>query len=503
MTFRILERLTRALRNENGQVLPWMVFLAGLTFGAAGLTIDLGHAFISYRQLQTSTDAAAMAGAYAMIQPGATTSTVDTVVKNFASVSNGANATPNLPDPTISITYGCLPIAGPIAADCSAAPVNYNVIQVTQRSTIPTYFIKALTLFGLKSVVSLPLSTTATATIASGKNNQVNVAVVVDSTQSMTNNDGKCGTTREKCAMQGVQTLLSYLTPCTAATSKAGATCVTFDSANLFTYPNVPANQVSSDTDCSSGTNPTIMNYSVPTIGATWSDPTGAAATYQITGFSSDWSSNNAQHGSFGTSSTIVNATGGSTGNNCSGLQAIGGVGTYFAAAIYAAQSSLIAEQAANPGSSNVMIVLSDGDANANVSHITGASGKSALVKDPITGMMTYQYGSANSQCHQAIDAANYATANNTTVYTIGYGAGNSGCSTDNSTNGSSTISPCSELQLMSSGYASGDKSHFYSDGTCPSAYSLTDLNGIFKSIATQLSYARLIPNPKAPITGT
>ncbi len=442
-----------------------------------------------------------MAGAYAMIQPGATTSTVDTVVKNFASVSNGANATPNLPSPTIAIRYACLPLSGPVAADCSAAPVNYNVIQVTQHSTVPTYFIKALTLFGLKSVVSLPLSTTSTATIASGVNDQVNVAVVLDSTKSMASGAQNCGgKTKINCALSGVQTLMTRLAPCTAASIKGK--CVPYDQVSLFTYPNIQANTTSNDTDCKSGTNPTIMNYSVPTQGATWSTPTGTSATYQIADYTSSWSSNNSQNGSLSSTSTIVNATGGS-GSGCSGggVQAIGGVSTYFAGAIYAAQSSLVTAKAAAPGSRNVMIILSDGDANAASSNITGSSSLSS--RDNTPGNTPYRYGSANSECHQAIDAANFATLSGTTVYSIAYGSPSSGCSTDSTTHFSSTITPCSTLQLMSSGYGSGDKSHFYSDGSCSSVYDLTDLDSIFGSIQASLTHARLIPNPKTAITGT
>lgn len=501
MNFRFRESLMRALKSENGQALPWMLFLAGLSFGAAGLTIDLGHAYISYRQLQTSTDAAAMAGAYAMILPGAKTSTVNAFVSNFGSTSGAANATPNLPSPTIAIHYACLPVSALVTADCSGSGTGYNVIQVTQHSTVPTYFIKALTLFGLKGIVSLPLSATATATMASGMNDQVNVAMVLDSTKSMASGAKNCGgKSKILCALNGVQTMMKLLAPCTAAS--ISSTCVPFDQVSLFTYPNIRANTTSSDTDCKSGTNPTIMDYSVPTIGATWSAPTGTAATYMISDYSSNWATNNSKNGSLSSSSTLVNATGG-PGSGCSGggVQAIGGVSTYFAAAVYAAQSSLIAAKAAAPGSRNVMIILSDGDANTPSSNITGSSALSS--KDTTPGNPPYRYGSANSECHQAIDAANYATSNGTTVYAIAYGSSGSGCSTDNVKQFSSTISPCSTLQLMSSGYGSGDKSHFYSDGSCTSAYKLTDLDGIFGSIAAQLTHARLIPNPTTPITGT
>jgi hypothetical protein len=332
-------------------------------------------------------------------------------------------------------------------------------------------------------------------------NDQVNVAVVLDSTKSMASGAQNCGgKTKINCALSGVQTLMSRLAPCTAASIKG--TCVPFDQVSLFTYPNIEADSTQNDTDCKSGTNPTIMNYSVPTQGASWSMPTGTSATYMIADYTSLWSSNNSQNGALSGNSTLVNATGGpGTGCNGGGVQAIGGVSTYFAGAIYAAQSSLVTAKAGAPGSRNVMIILSDGDANAPSSKITGSSALSS--QDTTPGDTPYRYGSANSECHQAIDAANFATLSGTTVYTIAYGSPSSGCSTDNAKQFSSTITPCSTLQLMSSYYASGDMSHFYSDGSCSSVYDLTNLDGIFKSIQAQLTHARLIPNPSVPITGT
>jgi hypothetical protein len=483
-----------------------MVFLMCLIFGAAGLTIDLGHAYVSYRQLQTSTDAAAMGGAYAMVQGGATRASVTTYVQNFSS-AGGANATPNLPSPTIATTYGCLPLNNLITADCSGSGTNANVIQVTQQSTIPTYFIKALAIFGITGAKSLTLTATATATMG-GIPDQVNVAIVLDSTASMAQSASNCGgSSKIKCALNGVQTLLSHLAPCTAATATSGATCAPFDSVSLFTYPNVQANQVSNDTACKGTMSKSyIIPYTAPSApkasDTKWTAPTGTTGTYQISGYSSDWSSNNALGGSFGASSNIVNATGGSTGSNCNGIQALGGQGTYFAGAINAAQGSLQAQSFTNTGTRNVMIILSDGDANSSSAEITGASGLSS--KDTTPGHKPYQYGSANSECHQAIDAANNATANGTTVFAIAYGSSNTpGCSTDNATQFSSTISPCQTLQQITSGYASGDHSHFYSDGSCSSVYSLTDLKGIFSSISTQLTRPRLIPTPGVAITGT
>lgn len=63
--------------------------------------------------------------------------------------------------------------------------------------------------------------------------------------------------------------------------------------------------------------------------------------------------------------------------------------------------------------------------------------------------------------------------------------SGSGACGTDKT----SPIDPCSELQQMSSG-----GTHFYSfGGSCTGAS--TDLNNIFKSIAAELTAARLVPN--------
>ena len=41
--------LQKIYREESGQMLPWIVMLMVLFIGMAGLTLDLGHAYICYR----------------------------------------------------------------------------------------------------------------------------------------------------------------------------------------------------------------------------------------------------------------------------------------------------------------------------------------------------------------------------------------------------------------------------------------------------------------------
>ena len=234
--------IARFYSDENGQILPWMVMMSVVVLGAAGITIDLGHAFACYRQLQASTDAAALAGANALSEGNATQASVNSAIDLYAATANGANASGNLPSPTISIAYSCVSDApAMVAASCLASGTGYNVVRVTQTATVPTYFIRVLSLMGINSAKSLTLSSTASATMASGANDQVNVAMVVDATASMNSqdNDASCGHTRVYCALQGVRTMLGLLAPCTAATSSSSATCTPYDQVSLFTFPTI------------------------------------------------------------------------------------------------------------------------------------------------------------------------------------------------------------------------------------------------------------------------
>src|SRR5664279_5616096 len=170
-----------SLRNEDGQVLPWMALLITLIMGAAGLTIDLGHAYVCYRKLQSSTDAAALAGAYAMAQTSATQTGVKAEVTAYSSVTGNVNANFNLPSAAVQSTFKCINDApsfvsvGCVAFNTSTTnvPNGYNVIQVTQQSTVPTYFIGALTFWAKNPQTSLTLNAIATAAMQSGPPQQV------------------------------------------------------------------------------------------------------------------------------------------------------------------------------------------------------------------------------------------------------------------------------------------------------------------------------------------
>ena len=481
-------KLTRIVERQEGQILPWFGLLMILFTGFTAFVVDVGRGIIAYHMLQASCDAAAMAGVQLM---GADTTQLSSAVISratlYSSVPGNNNAnTSFLPNASMQSGYPrvyCSSTGTANGVQCVGAGGTANAITVAQQVTIPTFF------GGLLGISRLNLSAASSALMAGAAAQKYNIAIVLDTTQSMTQSDpggcagsGKSTPTKIQCALLGVQTLLSGLQPCTSTSS--GTTCSSFDGVSIFTYPNVPANTASQDTTCN-GSAPSPVPYTAPTAGGTWSNPvwTSSTPTYQITsggtnGYSSDWSSNNQTVGSSGTynnKSGLAVASGGVTG--CSGMQAKGGEGTYLAGAIYAAGASLQAQALAVPNSKNAMIILSDGDATAKSSQFDS--------KVKLTGKGTYP--DSNDECHQSITAANWVSNNvpNTTVFTVAYNAGTSGtCSTD-----TPAITACSELQQMAT-----EASDFYADksSSCPGA-TLT-VPAIFGEIQGQLTHARLLP---------
>ena len=154
------------------------------------------------------------------------------------------------------------------------------------------------------------------------------------------------------------------------------------------------------------------------------------------------------------TSSTLNTASpvaiaAGEGGTSCTnGLYAPGGEGTYYAQAIFAAQAALPRSRATTPGSQNAIILLSDGDARrahptpydrrslqyqgAALSRRQGTLNGTGTSSSNPSGYRSPTYPSALGECGQAMLAAQYAANQGTAVYTIGYGAPTSGgCATD------------------------------------------------------------------------
>jgi hypothetical protein len=465
--------LRRAHKGRRGQVLLFVTLWVPVLFGMTALVVDFGFIYFYQSELNASTQAAALAGGLAMSQPGATVASTTAAVTTYSGTKGNENNYSNISGVSIISGYPkfkCLTtLTSTFGIQCYG-PSGSNAIAVAQQIKVPLFF------FPMFGGPTATLTATATAAMKGAAPAPYNVAIVVDSTHSMndTDSDSNCNNTRISCALAGVQILLKGLSPCQPNESSCGAATSgnvsnSVDRVSLLTFPAVSKATAANDYNCASSA-PSIVNYATPFP---------STSTYQIVNFSSDYRTSDAAS-SLNTSSNIVTAVGGKGG--CSGLQAIGGTGTYYAQVIYEAQAYLAAEQSSYPNAKNVLILLSDGDANATTAHLPGASLTSGV------------YPSILQQCHQAVTAAQAAAAAGTRVYTVAYGAESAGCSTDLLP----PITPCQTMQQMASSPA-----YFFSDYTatggtnsCVSAAQpITGLNQIFTTIVTDLSTVKLIPN--------
>jgi hypothetical protein len=514
---------TRSVKlRERGQILPLALLMMGTMFCVTGFAVDVGRVFIAYQTLVASTDSAALAGGQALAAQNSTATSVTSAVDQFGSMTGNDNVSANAPSASTNTpTLLCL---NSINIGCYGAG-SYNALSVTQTASLPMTFGQ---FFGMSSV---SLSATSTAAMAGAPPVPYNVAIILDATLSQTALDSDCGSnvTEMYCEEQGVQILLKDLYPC-ALTSTLTCTITNGVSANavdqvaLFTFPALTTASVSVNTNCTSPITaagaakfgypnqspygyftmenetawPTIATaapYTFPTVGATSYSPTGT--TYQVTPFLSDYRTSDSTT-TLNPNSDLVQALGGDSG--CGGMlppNYDGDMGTYYAGVIYAAQSALIAQQAAHPGTENVIILLSDGNATAPQSETYNGF----TVNTMGTAGSNGTYPSYHDECAQAVTAAHWAatsSANNpapSRVYAIAYGAESSGCSADNP-----RISPCNTMKgiASSAGYFFSDYTQSGSGidtGCVGTGATASNLNTIFGDIYVSLGVARLIPN--------
>jgi Flp pilus assembly protein TadG len=501
MKTQLLGSLARVLRCENAQVLPMMAVLMIGFFGMAALVMDVGDVYYSYHELQASTNASAMAAAEALPISG---SQALANAQAYNSQATGKNAFGNLNVTGYSATLGCVTATVGASVPCvnTDTGAKANAIQVKQTARVRLYF---AALFGHPY---MDISAAGTALMASGGAKPFNIAILVDTTESMSTQDTNCvktqGSGRTKttyytrlgCAQNGIQGFLAGIYPCAASGCGSATNGVyenSVDKVSLFTFPEASSStSVANDYNCS-GKNPSIVPYTYPSATGTSYTP-GSGATYQVTSFMSNYQGvddSGDPSGDLSTSSGSYVSLAVGAKSGC-GMGDPGGEGTYYAGSIYAAQAALTAQQAAeaanNITAQNIMIIVSDGAATASKSQMSS------------TGLLSSGvYPSYNNECEQAVTAAQAATAAGTTVYTVAYGSPDTGCTTDTLTGG--IKSPCSTMQQMAS-----SSSTFYSDNNqsgsssqCTSSNSQSDLANIFKNITVQLSTERLIPNSAFP----
>ncbi len=507
-----------------------MAVMMVVLMGFAGLGIDVGHVMYLQRKLQAATDAEALAGA-SMITTADAPSQVYAVANQYNSVGTGLNANGELAGVTATTpVLECLQTLTNQHQFC-VGPVPYNAIQVKQQLVVKTFFA------GVVGWKNFTINATATAAAHGGAPRYTNIAVVTDATLSMGQVDTNCSNaTQMACALNGFSILLENLVPCPAteglckASATPGNVIDSVQRVSLFEFPSVTAGTAYLDSNCTTnvpaptaangywgpqntiplnvgnftmpqnptytktvapyGDIPTATMFGLPAYNATTYAPgtTGTNPTYQLTPFESDYKVSAAATTLLPTAQ-ISMASSGLSG--CGGMltpNEAGVYGTYYAGALYAAHGALLGEQALNPGSDNVIILLSDGDANAPqtawsvpVINTTNANGT---------------YPSYLGQCSQGVDAASNFRSDGTKVYTVAYGSPVTGCSTDALAGSHPLITPCQSMAAMAT-----NSHYFYSDfnqsgtySTCTTSFPTLSLADIFLTIAIDLTTPRLIP---------
>jgi hypothetical protein len=398
----IVSLIRKAFKDESGQLIPMIALGMVGMLAVGGLTIDVGHAYVVRQQIQMSTNAAGLAAAGNVYDTGSLTDATAEADLYSSQASGDYNYMSQLGTVTTTVTQICLNLLMS-GTTCAESGNVANAVRVTQTTEVPTFFMR---IFGVNQLL---VGATATASMQ-GVAQPWNVAVIVDTTGSMATVDSNCGGLTElQCALSGVQTLLAATPPCPGGQSGTNCTSALANMhMSIFAFPPVltsyngtATSSISDDLNCGGSpatyntplTQPIAAPYILPKPGATL--PGGAApymtyvetstghqwnATYQITPFLSDYySPNSTATGGLNASSELVEAVGytsssGTVHSGCLtytlGIDGSGsgsGFGnTYFAGAIYMAQSAVAAEQAAvGATSKNAIIFLSDGQANA------------------------------------------------------------------------------------------------------------------------------------------
>jgi hypothetical protein len=406
--------LRRLLRQERGQS---AAVIAGVLAGVMALSaagVETGHVYYAYRVLLASTNAAVLAAGQAMPNIGQSTDTVSSgsawgYLNGYSSTSGAYNANSLLSNVKISTaTFSCSSTATSMnvfceentgtGSSCTTSP-GCNVITATQTAKVNLWF------GGLVGLGSMTISATSEAAMAGG-HPPYNIAVIIDTTASMkdaalSNDDcPSTANTQIGCAVYGLEQMLIELHPCWSA-GTCTSTSEEADGVALFVFPSIEytssTNYTSDDTVCNtsdppiepygfenlaSNTTPSSDTLTEPTPTSTNTylvGSTKAGATYQVTGFNTAYKSTDGSS-TLSTTNPLAVAAGGSGSSNCKGLGAPGGEGTYYAQAIMAAQAALVAQQSYmtttySQPTTNIMIILSDGDANACNTQADTASG--------------------------------------------------------------------------------------------------------------------------------
>jgi len=487
---RNMHSLARTGRDgEKGQALYLVAGLLFFFLAAVAFVVDFGHVVHAQRELQASADAAATAGGVDL--PNGALATTDAT--NYSAVTGNLNADPNgLPNVTMVSGYPKLLCLNTLSTDenMPCTGTSPNAIQVKEQATVPLYFAKV---FGWSSVT---LTATATSSARGGVPHPLYVIIIMDTTASMQTRDPNCtvagigSPSQEDCAKAGVRTLLAQMWPCAPNLSNCGAADASGNVANpvdrvgMMVFPGLSSSTYDSWEYTGCQANKLTASATGPIV------PYSPTTDYLIIAPASDYRTSDTAAG-LNASSNLVKTVDFAdegctpTGSNTIGgygLQDPGGEGTYYAGAISQAQATF---PTTGPAATiqKVIILLSDGAANATGSEIAGGL-------------------AATNECAAGVAAAQAAAQNGTWVYTIAYNSSNSSglCTTDNS---GGVTNPCTAMKSMANSPGNyPDPNKFYADGNsalngCVSSVhpSITSLQQIFQTIGEDLLTTQLIPN--------
>ncbi|MDX6560812.1 MAG: hypothetical protein QOD65_626 [Gaiellales bacterium] len=355
----------RRARGERGQILVVVVLALVALLGIAAFAVDVGYAYYAKRQLQSATDAAALAGA----QDLPVAATAISTATSYASANTPANLT------GLQFTYQtkCTSTAV-LASGCNAA-TNPNALVVLGTGETDTWFAKV---FGIDHFNVSAHANACSPCSAS----PVDIVVAIDRTGSMCQPTGAGGTCTDlDNAKDGVRTMLGMFNPPSAQVGMVAFPPVqsTSSSACAAPYNSQPGGYNGYDT--------ATRGYVTDTIGG----------GYKLSAGGLDPSSGLYLHTVDGPSSSCIQAGG----------------NTSYSEALRQAQGELLAN--GRPNVPDYIVFLTDGE--ANIGSVYGWS-----TAYPPGNSDDQQ------PCQTAIDLANSYKAAGTTIYSIGYALGNVNC---------------------------------------------------------------------------
>jgi len=381
----------RLHRDDSGAVIVLVSIMIVALVAFAALAIDIGNLAYTQRRLQATADMAAEAGALELSCTACLSGTEYSTATLYSAVSGNKNVQPGL-TVTMATPQGwaqnpqglCLKNFGatngvyyaPATGVCTGLD-GWNAIEVQEQATVPFLLGQV---FGLASAHLT--ATSLAGAKGTGGTPPLNVMIVIDTTESMQTPDSNgtsasCGSvtpiTRISCAMFLVRNLLAGLLP-------------SQDQVGLMVFPPVTTATAQDDYSTANPNGNPSKYCPQPTV-APYSDTSGV--TYQIVGVSADYRTSNTASTLNGSSQLANAAQYGPNGTTTCGVQAVGGVGTYLAGAITAAQCALAGCNGtvgsdttgvcATQHCQNLIIVLSDGGAGNGGTLWSGTTAQATL----------------------------------------------------------------------------------------------------------------------------